>query len=285
MEMKMNKKILITGGCGYIGSRLVDLLMNPEVTVADSKVYGQGGNSNYGDFSKIPDVDKYDVIIHLAATTNGVDCESDQNACMDNNVVKTFELARRCKPDVRFIFASSSAIYGDAGGNLPEPYSCNTGSWYALTKYFCERGLRLLVDNLVCVRLGTVWGVSRFMRPHLLVHDMVRQAVQTGQVEVMHGFTRRPFVHVDDVAKNLKKLIDLDIVGVIDFGTEVMSKYDLADLIQKQTGCKIVPGKFQAEIQDFSIPKTYPGLELEYGIKELIAYYETQPDHPDPVAH
>jgi nucleoside-diphosphate-sugar epimerase len=281
----VKKRILVTGGCGYIGAKLTSHMLDPLVQVADVKVYGQGGLANYGDFISVPDLHSFDVVIHLAATTNGIDCGEDQDGCINNNVNKTLKFARECKPDVRFIFASSSAVYGDQGGNVGEPRSCNSRSMYGLTKYFCERGLSLILNNLVCVRLGTVWGVSPFMRPHLMVHDMVRSAIEDGCIEVFHGSTRRPFIHVSDAAMILAALIKTDTTGVIDIGTEVVNKYTLADFIRKETGCKIEVGKSPLDIQDFSIHRKYPGTELRYGIKELIHYYETQPDYTDAVAH
>ena len=282
----MRKHILITGGCGYIGSALTHRMMNEKVVVADSKLYGQGGHANYGDIDEIKDAKQFDVIIHLAAISNQLDCIKDPGKCFENNLDKTVRLANQARPDVRFIFASSTAIYGDQQGKHTDQDKLKSTFPYPISKYKAEKELRERLNNLAILRLGTVWGLSPFMRPHLLVHELVSQAVYEGKILLSHKNTTRPYVHISDVVDLLINLIDLDWCGKMDVGTETMTKLELAEKIKKQTGCKIVDREINIPTQDFyfKTPSFYTGNGLhlldEQDISGLVNYYEIERDHP-----
>ena len=122
------KRILVTGGLGFIGSNLVDFLVseNADVTIIDNFSTGRQWNlsntSNSvirGDFSDQKILEKIlpsiDIIFHQAARLEIFESIADPMGEIDENVVKTvklLEMARKYDVD-NFIFASSACVYGE----------------------------------------------------------------------------------------------------------------------------------------------------------------------------
>ena len=131
----MKKRILVTGGAGFIGTHLVNRLHESDypVTVLDLNVPEKkikGVNYVQGDVRKISDltplVGTHDVIIHLAAIVSVPLCEQDPKGSHETNAVSTqlilqlMESENQKRPidqKIRIIFSSSSAVYGDLGNN------------------------------------------------------------------------------------------------------------------------------------------------------------------------
>lgn len=274
--------ILVTGGCGYIGSALLPKLLSKNVLVSDLKVYGQGGHAHYGDFAEIENLGMFDTVIHLAATTNNLDCIADPANCFENNLVKTINFVRKLRKDVRFIFASTSAVYGDQGGRVADLVDKDLAP-YAASKLIAEKMIMEHIENSVCLRLGTVWGIAPFMRPHLLVHDMVKQAVREKRITISHPTTLRPFINIDDVGDTILNMTREYVTGIVNLGTERFTKIQLATMIHDFTGCGFHFEDMNIPIQDFTFRTTqlfkyYTSLAI--GLQLLIHYYETHPDHP-----
>ena len=115
----MRKKILIIGGCGYIGSRLISFFNKKEfqVKILDNEMYGDPTKiNNYNkDFGIISSkiLKLYDHIIFLAAHSSVKACNEDIDGAINNNIIKTKNLIDKSKKisKLNFIFASSAAIY------------------------------------------------------------------------------------------------------------------------------------------------------------------------------
>ncbi len=227
----MTKKIIITGGGGYIGSVLSkDLLNNGhKVKCIDRFYFGFEpiqefiSNENYSYLQKdIRFVDQndlfgYDVVMDLAGISN--DPASDLNPTLTRKInhkgsVNIAKMAKKAKIP-RYILASSCSIYGASDGEkLFEDSDQNPVSLYAKTKVLAEKDIGGLADEEFCVtylRLATVFGLSPRMRFDLIVNIMTMYAVTKGRILITGGGKQwRPLVHVKDVAGAFTLVMNAD---------------------------------------------------------------------------
>lgn len=216
----MVKKVLVTGGCGYIGSVLVPMLIERgyEVRVFDKLYFGEESLANVRDrIELIPgDVRKFrpsiledvDGVIHLGSLSNDPSADFSPAATRSINYDGTMKLARACKEHGvgRFTFASSCAVYGFRLNSVAdESLPPSPESAYAKSKLDVEVELQQMANDTFCpvsIRQATVFGFSPRMRWDIVLNAFVMQAFKTGRLDVWFGGEAwRPLVHVKDVAK------------------------------------------------------------------------------------
>ena len=213
-------KILVTGNQGYIGSVLVQMLMDKgyQVVGYDAGFFAENIlcniNENYERIKKdIRDVDKddlkeVDAIIHLAGLSNDPLGEFSPKLTEDINYNATISLAKLAKKTGvnRFVYASSQSMYGisDSTDELDEDDSDkNPITAYAIAKWNAEKQLNIMsTDEFVVTsfRPSTVFGASPRLRCDIVFNNLVACAYTTGRIEIMSdGTPWRPIVHVRDV--------------------------------------------------------------------------------------
>jgi UDP-glucose 4-epimerase len=221
--------ILITGGCGFVGSNLTQLLLGEEhwVTVIDNlssdahdQFYYESGaeyhEQNITDYVMCSDVfrkTKPDVVFHLAAEARIQNCIEDPTLCMETNVLGTqtiLQLSRRYEVK-RVVFMSTSAVYGlkaNAVQRETDPIDCLNP--YSLSKRFgeelCGMYSRDYGLDTVCFRGFNIWGPRQPKRgayaPVMGVFSRQRQEGVPLTI-VGDGEQRRDFIHVEDVCRGL----------------------------------------------------------------------------------
>ena len=168
----MGKKVLVTGGCGYIGSVLVPLLLERgyEVRVFDKLYFGEEPLKSVRDrIELIPgDVRDFapsilagiDGVIHLGSLSNDPTAAFDPDATRSINFEGTIKLAKACKERAiaKFTFASTCAVYGfHLDGIADETFPVNPQSDYAKSKLDVDVELQKMADEkfcpLLCARL------------------------------------------------------------------------------------------------------------------------------------
>lgn len=216
------KKILVTGGAGYVGNFVVRTLLEKGyyVKVLDSLLYGENGLNSYinspnvefikGDITVSEDVDlaikNCDGVIALAALVGDPACGLDERYTEKVNYHSTEILINSMQKNniTKVIFASSCSVYGSSESikYLTEDSELNPVSLYAKTRIKSEDYLLKHQDKIVPVilRLSTVFGLSPRMRYDLAINVMTAKAVYNNSVDVFGGNQWRPFVHVKDVA-------------------------------------------------------------------------------------
>jgi len=216
----MGKKVLVTGGCGYIGSVLVPMLLERgyEVRVFDKLYFGEESLKNVRDkIELIPGdvrnlassiLEGVDGVIHLASLSNDPTGYFSPNATRTINYVGTINLARTCKQHGigRFTFASSCSVYGfHLEGLADETFPPNPQSDYAKSKLDAEIELQKMADDEFCpvsLRQATVFGFSPRMRWDTVVNAFVMHAFKGGRLDVWFGGNAwRPIVHIRDAAE------------------------------------------------------------------------------------
>lgn len=220
------KKILVTGGAGYIGSVLVPELLRDgnEVTVIDNFLYNQPslldvchyktltivrGDARNEVLLKKHIVDK-DFIIPLACLVGAPLCDQDPVAATSVNRDAVLMLLKLRKPDQKIIFPNTNSGYGRMSEGVAycdENSPLEPVSLYGQLKVETEKAL-LKAGNALTFRLATVCGVSPRMRMDLLVNDFVYRAVTDRSVILFEPHFKRNYIHVRDVARAFLHAID-----------------------------------------------------------------------------
>jgi nucleoside-diphosphate-sugar epimerase len=258
-------KILITGPAGYIGCKLVPMLLkqNHQVIGFDNLTFGYHtllphlGNKNfkfvYGDVTKIEKhknlFEEIDGIIHLAAIVGFPACHKNPELAESVNLDATRKIADLKKKETFMIYASTCSNYGHRGTDL----ACDENAplapltEYGVTKTESEKYV-LSKKNTTALRIATAFGMSPRLRLDLLLNNFVIKAIQDKKIDIYESFHRRSFIHVTDIARafcfaieNLKTMQG----SPYNVGSKKLNftKMQLAKIIQKHVDCEIIEGK------------------------------------------
>lgn len=264
---------LITGGAGFIGSHLADLLIAEgwRVTVIDNF------DPFYSPAIKLANTDRHkenaayrlvecdirdltaldagvpsdcDVIVHLAARAGVRPSIADPLGYQEVNLNGTQNLLElvRARGIKQFVFASSSSVYGvnprvpwsevDAGLLPISPYASTKLSAEFLGHVYARlHGIRFLA-----LRFFTVYGPRQ--RPDLAIHKFARNILAGRPIQVFGGGrTRRDYTHVSDIVRGVRAAMDYDRseFEVINLGNnQTIELSELITELETATGCKAV---------------------------------------------
>ena len=256
------KKILVTGGAGYVGSALVPKLIERgyQVTVYDLMIYGENvieKNKNLimikGDIrdQKLLEesLTNQDIVIHLACISNDPSFELNPNLGKSINLDSFDPLVRISKNSgiQRFIYASSSSVYGiKKEKNVHEKISLEPLTDYSKYKAECEKILRPYQSDdftTVVVRPATVCGYSRRQRLDVVVNILTNLAYHKNEISIFGGNQLRPNIHIKDMVNAYIKLLEApkDIIAnqIFNVGYENQSVRQLANTVKDAVGKEV----------------------------------------------
>ena len=215
--------ILITGGAGYIGTVLTEVLLQKadieKVYVLDNLMYSQDGvmpfcaNPKYEFvYGDVRDrellhtlLDKVDIVFPLAAIVGFPACDRDPRSAQEINFEHVDYIARTFKG--RVIYPNSNSGYGAKGDVCTEETPLSPISIYGLTK--CEAEKSILENGHTSLRLATVFGTSYRFRKDLLVNDFTLKAVTDGYIVLFEHAFKRNYIHIRDVLKAMIHFIGI----------------------------------------------------------------------------
>ena len=260
------KRVLVTGGAGYVGAVLVPKLLEKgyEVTVLDLFIYGHHVLNEVKDHQNLVQItgdirDRTllervipgcEAVIHLACISNDPSFELDPDLGKSINYNAFFGLADISKACGvrRFVYASSSSVYGVRNEEeVTEEIALTPLTDYSKYKALCEEVLlnkREPGFTAVILRPATVCGYSPRLRLDLIVNILTNHAFNNRKITVFGGQQMRPNIHIDDVTDlyvNSLEWPDEMVDGqIFNAGYDNHRVADLADLTKKIIGDDVV---------------------------------------------
>lgn len=229
--MRRTRKVLVTGGAGYVGAVLVPKLLarRHHVKVIDLYIYGENVLDAVKDHPNLVQVkgdirDRellekefkgYDTVIHLACISNDPSYELDPELGKSINYDAFIDLVDISKKVgiTNFIFASSSSVYGIKDEQeVTEDLSLEPLTDYSKYKAKCEEVLlKEAADDFIVtiIRPATICGYSPRMRLDLTVNILTNHAVNKGEITVFGGEQMRPNLSIEDMTDLYVYLLDL----------------------------------------------------------------------------
>ena len=297
------KKILITGGAGYIGTVLANelsLLSDvSEIVIYDNLMYKQSGvfallsNSKikfiYGDVREYDkfekEILKADVIFPLAAIVGFPACERDKQLASQINSKQIQFIMGAKSYHTKVILPNSNSGYGvgESGKLCTEESPLRPISAYGTTK--CEGESYAIDGGAVALRLATVFGPSYRFRQDWLVNDFVQRAMVDKFIVLFEASFKRNFIHIKDVVSAMILMMNnyekyQGQVFNVGLSSANLSKMELCEKIKEQIPSFVIKtddfakdlDKRDYVVSNEKLEKTgwKAATSIEQGISELI---------------
>ncbi|MGE0851595.1 MAG: NAD-dependent epimerase/dehydratase family protein [Hyphomicrobiaceae bacterium] len=258
------KRVLVTGGAGYVGSSLVPKLLNAgyEVSVLDLYIYGdvfahlksnprltevKGDMRNAGDVARA--LAGCDAVIHLACISNdpSFDLDPALGRSINYDCFRPLVKASKDAGVRRFVYASSSSVYGIKDEmDVTEELALQPLTDYSKYKAMCEEVLEEEREPgfvAVTLRPATVCGYAPRLRLDLTVNILTNHAINNGRITVFGGNQLRPNIHVEDMTDLYVTLLeqpDEAIDGKVwNAGYHNLKVREIADMVRAEVGPKV----------------------------------------------
>ena len=209
------KKVLVIGGCGYLGSRIYDDLS--ELFLIDSvdlEWFGKTVKNNiHADYKHVTVdlISQYDSIVLLCGPSSEKMCEGDMPGTISNNVNNFARLVDLVnKANKQFIYASSCRVYYGSKKTVSTEEDVNFTSHtpYDISKYFNDVIMNHYPNlEYYGLRLGTVNGYSRNFRRESLINSMACSFKERGFIQISNGNVGRAVLDIEDFVRAIRAIL------------------------------------------------------------------------------
>jgi nucleoside-diphosphate-sugar epimerase len=263
--MSRFKRVLVTGGAGYVGSSLVPKLLKAgyEVVVLDLYIYGA---DIFADLRRDPRLTEVkgdmrdpavvagavagcDAVIHLACISNdpSFDLDPTLGRSINYDCFRPLVKASKDAGVRRFIYASSSSVYGIKNDvEVTEDLTLEPLTDYSKYKAMCEEVLDQEHEPgfvIVTLRPATVCGYAPRLRLDLTVNILTNHAINNNRITVFGGDQLRPNIHVEDMTDLYVRLLDVsdEIVDrkVWNAGYHNLKVREIANVVRAEVGSNV----------------------------------------------
>lgn len=256
------KKILIIGGNGYIGSRLLyDLYTKYEIHSIDICWFNKPtGNNKIQDYKTLTEdeLSKFDVIILLAGHSSVKMCDGPLDSSWNNNVNNFVNLVRKINKHQLLIYASSGSVYGLCSSQAKEDDNIifKPINHYDLTKYTLDIQAQRFMSlgyNIVGLRFGTVNGWSPNTREELMINSMTKKSLLEQELFINNPDIKRPILGITDIVLAMDTIIQNPVPGIYNLASFTDTVTNISSYIGSTTGSEIITTPSQKGIYDFDM--------------------------------
>tara|TARA_R110001583_G_scaffold94110_2_gene237507 strand:- start:629 stop:1594 length:966 start_codon:yes stop_codon:yes gene_type:complete len=210
------KKILLIGSNGYIGTLLYKKLNEIyDITCIDDCWFDPPSNkvdTIKKDFNSLKKdfIQKYDVVILLAGHSSVKMCEGEFSNAFNNNVTNFINLLQKLNKNQKFIYASSSSVYGSVGGKTVSEkyYGFKPYNQYDISKHTIDLYAEKSDIEYYGLRFGTVCGYSPTMRNDVMINAMTCSAIEDNEIKLYIKNIMRPVLGINDLCRAIKSIIE-----------------------------------------------------------------------------
>lgn len=274
IKKQQMSKILLIGSDGYIGSKLKlsFLGLTHQLTSVDLGLFNTNSNTLILDYNTLSKefLQDFDVVILLAGHSSVKMCEGDIKYSYYNNVDNFIKIVSKLNKKTKFIYASSSSVYGKCNTTATEDYREFTPyNNYDVTKHMIDMYIERCDIEYYGLRFGTVNGYSPVLRDDVMINAMYCNSLKNGQINLYIKNIMRPILGIEDLIRAIFRIIDCktDLRGIYNLASFNKSAEEIANevgriinvpVIEYETNPNdiIINSKLQTVCYDFKIDTT-----------------------------
>lgn len=245
------QRILLVGGCGYIGSYLYGRLTQAGFAVKVCDLLNRGNPLGIPvlarDYATLGEdlLRQSDVVLWFAGHSSVAQSILDPQGAIANNCLNLFSFAKKLPPHTKFIYASTGSLYSSKGSVVPATEdslaSIPSQNAYDISKFAFDYLAGNFLERFYALRMGTLAGFSPNLRRELVFNAMNLSAVETGRVRVMNRHASRTILFLSDLWRFIERLIETDAPsGFYNAGSLTATIGELAEAIAATWGVRVV---------------------------------------------
>ncbi|MDQ0041821.1 NAD-dependent epimerase/dehydratase family protein [Variovorax boronicumulans] len=254
------RRLLLIGGCGYIGSFLHSRLLSGgfEVTVCDLLARGNplGIEVIRSDYAVLPAdfLQQFGAVLWFGGHSSVKQAIEDPDGAVSNNCLNLFVFAKKLHPSTKLIYASTGSLYSTKERDFAPASESSTAhiptqNAYDMSKFAFDYLAQNFLENFHALRMGTLAGYSPNLREELVFNAMNLSAMRTGRVHLKNSGARRTILFLSDLWVLIEKLLTTECKpGICNAGSLSFTLGELAHA---------VAATWQAEVSDEGESETY----------------------------